>query len=286
MTWEEINTALAERVKEAKASVNAEGLSPEDRQKAENEALASELRNMDHSVRQFLHDGGHQQATAQNAQKLEAAEEAKNELKKAKKALEDEKTALEERITELEEKAPEVADLRKTLQAEFKEREDALEAKIAEAEQKVTDLEDARKQDKVDGFENRLRAHIAPRVTEEGEEWMRNRVDRMRLDGRFLPKNGEGLAVGVRRPGSDELEYHASSEDELLTVVATEVLEDAPKWAVKSNVAGGGGATGGSSKGGASKWDKIRETTKSRGAKPEEVESVKKRRSALMGEDS
>jgi len=290
MDWEAINKAIGELITAAKATVKVDGLSAKDVERAHNEALAAELRNMEHSVRQFLHDGGHSQATAQNAEKLRVAAEATKALETAKADLEKQVKEHKDRIAEIEANTPDAAKIRDTLQSEFQKREEELEGKVTSAEQRMKDLEEARKTDKVDGFVNRFFGHAGSRVTPDGEEWLRVRVQNMRNDGRFIPKivSEEGkesrIGVAVLRPGSSELEYHASNEEELLSVIANEVFEKAPKWAVKANVSGGGGAQGGGSGGGATKWDKIRETAQARGVQPGQ-ESLNDRRAKLLPQD-
>lgn len=285
MTWEEINAAITEKVAAAKATVKTEGMSDKDREKAVNEALAAELQNMPHEVRQFLYDGGHRQATAQNAQKLQAAEEARKALETAKADLETQVQSHQTRITEIEGKTPDVEAVKRKMQEDFAKIESGLKEQVAAAEGKVTELHEVRKADRVEGFVSRLQGRLGANVTEDGIEWLQVRLDRMRSDGRFLPKDAEGspFSVAVLRPGSTDMEYHATSEDELLTVVSQEVLEGAPKWAVKANVKGGGGALNGGGKG-VNKWDKIRETAQNRGVQSNQ-ESLNKRKAALLPEN-
>lgn len=284
MTWEEISAAITEKVGAAKSSVKTEGMSAEEAEKAVNGALATELRNLPHEVRQFLHDGGHRQATAQNKEKLEALEAAKKALESEKTTLAQQVDAQAKQIREIEANVPDADKMREKLQKEFADREKELQTQRDEAITAAAELRESRKADRVDGFESRLRGLLGSRVTEEGQEWMRNRVDRMRLDGRFLPREGEdgSLSVAVLRPNSSELEYHASNSEELLSVVAQEVLEGAPKWAIKSNVQGGGGAGSGGS-GGTNGWDKIRENTRNRGGKDQDA--LASRRNALLPQD-
>lgn len=290
MTWEEINAAISEKVKAAKDAVKTDGLSEDEKRRAVNEALASELKNMPHEVRQFLHDGGHQQATAQNAQKLRETGEATKALETEKADLEKQVADAKAKIKELEASTPDATKIRETLQADFKKREEELQNEATKAKERVAELEGARKTDKVDGFVNRFLGHAGSRVTGDGEEWLRVRVQNMRNDGRFQPKivSEEGkesrIGVAVLRPGSSELEYHAANDDELLSVLTEEVFKDAPKWAVKANVSGGGGAANGSAGGGVNKWDKVRETAKSRHATTD-TESVNSRRDKLLPQD-
>lgn len=284
--WKDINAAITARIDAAREAAKTEGLSKDEADKVVNAAIAEELKSMERSVRQFIHDGGHRQATAQASEKITALEDEKKKLETDKSDLATEVSDLKTKVEELENEKPDVEAVKKQLNADFEKVEKKLKDDNAELQAEIDELKTERKRDKVETFVASVSSRVGPAMTEDGEEWMRTRLKSMQIDGRIVlnESNDEGaLPVSVKRPDAAELDYHAADMAELVDTVAEEIVTAAPKWARNSKVdSGGGSKSDRGGKGGGNKWDKIREGAKERAGQNKESDEVKNRRANLL----
>ena len=216
MTWEEINEAIKAKVDEATADKEGDEAT---------KAKADVLKNMTHSVRQFIHDGGHKQATAQLNDKFE-------DLKSEKQALQTKIDQAESRIAEMEEEVPDADAIKEQYQQEVADLKKQHKETVEQLKGTVRDL-------KVGGVEGKILGRVGPKLSEEGEDWARTQVTMMKQQGRIRATDD---GYEVLQPGK-EIPYTADGEDELLSVVSDELLGKARSWALKSNGDKGGGSS-------------------------------------------
>jgi hypothetical protein len=252
MDWTQVNAFLQEQVAAA-----AQGKDGRERDAATAEVLS----NLAQPIRQFLHDGGHANATAQHKTKIRTLEAEKS-------ALEEQVTAAQARIEEIEKQAPNAEQIK----AQYRQEIEQIKATAEALEGQIRSL-------KTGSFTSRLLGQMGPRLSEDGLDWARTQVERMTLDGRIRPTDA---GFEVLQPGK-EIPYSATTEDELLSVVAGEVLKAARPWALKSGADGGGGTSGSGSGGpsGGSDWDKLREQAKGRHQQPDQ-KTLQERRGRLL----
>jgi hypothetical protein len=179
MDWTQVNAFLQEQVAAA-----AQGKDGRERDAATAEVLS----NLAQPIRQFLHDGGHANATAQHKTKIRTLEAEKS-------ALEEQVTAAQARIEEIEKQAPNAEQIKAQYRQEIEQIKAQHKATAEALEGQIRSL-------KTGSFTSRLLGQMGPRLSEDGLDWARTQVERMTLDGRIRPTDAPA------RKGDPVLGHH------------------------------------------------------------------------------
>lgn len=257
MDWSEINKAIQEKVDAATEGKNEDEV---------DKAKAEVLKNLAHPIRQFIHDGGHKQATARSAEQIRQLESEKSDLEGKLKAA-------KEKLEKVEENVPDAEQIKEQYQQEIADLKKKHEGAVQELNGKISQL-------KTGGFTGKLLGHVGPKLSEAGEDWAKSKIMLMEQEGRIRPTE---TGFEVLQPGK-KIPYTAETEDELIQVVSGEILDHAKPWALKGTSDSGGGSSNGKESADKGGWDKIRKEAKARHAQSgADAESINKRRESLLG---